>query len=308
MWMYILMILLALICAVLLLQHYHLGRNVKKIIQTARDMRAGNFNLRFRLRTIRKDMQELSGEMNRLADFFQGALERTKFLEEERGRMISNISHDLRTPLTSLLGYIDALQNDEMLTAEEKKNFLRIAAEKGNGLLGLIQEFFELARLEEEPDKTVLQRIDLAELARVVLLDFYPDFTKLSITPSVSIPDQPVYVNANKDYLRRVLNNLLSNALRYGQEGKEIGITVRRKAEQAFVDIWDKGKGIPQKDLPHIFERLYTAEASRNASMRGTGLGLTIAKGLIEKQGGQITAESIPGEKTVFSFCLNVIP
>jgi signal transduction histidine kinase len=107
--------------------------------------------------------------------------------------------------------------------------------------------------------------------------------------------------------MRRVLNNLISNALRYGRDGEEIGIVVRVNAEQAFVDVWDKGKGIPQKDLPHIFERLYTAEASRNSSLHGSGLGLAIAKSLIEKQGGQITAESIPGQKTVFSICLPVI-
>ncbi len=307
MWIYIFLILSVMICMMLLFYHYHLLKDVKKIIQTAKDMRAGNFNLRFRLRTTRKDMLELGGEMNRLADTFQASLERTKFLEEERSRMISNISHDLRTPLTSLLGYIDALRNDETLTGKEKIDFLRIAAEKGNDLLGLIHEFFELARLEEENDEIVLQKIDLTEVARVVLLDFYPDFTKLSITPSISIPDLPVYVNANKDYIQRVLNNLISNALRYGQDGKEIGITVRMIAELAFVDVWDKGKGISQKDLPHIFERLYTADTSRNPTLRGSGLGLTIAKNLIEKQGGKILVESIPGEKTVFSFCLPMI-
>lgn len=307
MWMYIFMIFLVLICVYLLFYHYDLRKNVKKIIQTTKDMRAGNFNLRYRLRTTRKDMLELGGEMNRLADAFQAALERTRFLEEERSRMISNISHDLRTPLTSMLGYIEALRNDETLTEKENKDFLRIVAEKGNDLLGLIQEFFELTTLEEQRNEIVLQKIDLTELVRVAMLDFYPDFTKLSIIPSVSIPDQPVYVSANEDYLRRVLNNLISNALRYGQDGKEIGITVRVKGDQAYVDVWDNGKGISQKDLPHIFERLYTAETSRNPTLRGSGLGLTIARNLIEKQGGKILAESIPGEKTVFSFWLRMI-
>lgn len=307
MWIYIIMILLVLLWAMYLFNHLLLIKDIKKIIKTTKDMRAGNFNLRYRLQTSRKYMLDLGGELNRLADYFQSALERTKFLEQERSRMISNISHDLRTPLTSLLGYIDALRNDETLSEEENNDFLRIAAEKGNDLLGLIQEFFELARLEEEHDEIVLQEVDLAELARVVLLDFYPEFTKLSITPSVSIPDQPVYVNANTDYIRRVLNNLISNALRYGQDGKEIGIRVLVKKDQAIVEVWDKGKGIPQKDLPHIFERLYTTEASRNPSLRGSGLGLTIAKNLMEKQGGRISAESIPGEKTVFSFCLRMI-
>lgn len=304
MWSYIVIVLLVLLCVMLLFSHYHLSRDVKKITQTAKDMRAGNFNLRYRLHTTRKDMLELGGEMNRQADFFQAALERTKFLEEERSRMISNISHDLRTPLTALLGYIDALRNDDTLTAEEQRDFLRIAAEKGNDLLGLIQEFFELTRLEEESEEILLQKTDLAEIVRTVLLDFYPDFTKLSIIPLVSIPEQPVYVNGNPDCLRRVLNNLISNALRYGKDGREIGVTVRMEDGQAFADVWDKGKGISPKDLPHIFERLYTAEASRNPALRGSGLGLAIAKNLIEKQGGEIFAESMPGEKTVFSFSL----
>jgi len=287
MWNYLFWGLLLLICIFLLLNHYHLSKDVSKIIQTARDIRAGNFNLRFRLRTTRTDILEHGGELNRLADHFQTALERTKFLEEERKRMISNISHDLRTPLTSLLGYIDALQTDKTLTEEERVEFLRISAEKGNDLLHLIQEFFELARLEEASQEIVLQKVDLAEFARAVILDFYPDFTKLSITPSLAITSYPVYVNANPDSLRRVLNNLLANALRYGREGKIIGLTVRQELEYAFVEVWDRGEGIPAQDLPYIFERLYTAEASRNKSMRGTGLGLTIAKSLVEKQGGK---------------------
>jgi two-component system, OmpR family, phosphate regulon sensor histidine kinase PhoR len=286
------------------LNHYQLGRDVSEIIQTAKDIRTGNFNLRFRLQTTREDILELGGELNRLADYFQTALIRTNFLEEERKRMISNISHDLRTPLTSLLGYIEALRSDKTLTEEERREFLRISAEKGHDLLRLIEEFFELARLEEASHEIELQKIDLAELARTVILDFYPDFTRLSITPSLAIPNDPVYVKANPDSLRRVLNNLLSNALRYGQDGKIIGLTVRKELEYAFIEIWDRGEGIPAHDLPYIFERLYTAEASRNTSMRGTGLGLTIVKSLVEKQGGQIKADSIPGERTVFSFSL----
>lgn len=307
MWIYILVALLSLICVVLLLRDYHLRKDVSKIIQVARDLRSGNFNMRFRLRTTRKDMLELGGEMNHLTDFFQTALERMDFLEGERRRMISNISHDLRTPLTSLLGYVEALQKDEMLTDKEKSDFLKITANKGNNLLELTEDFFELARLEEENDKAVLQKIDITELVRTVLLDFYPDFTRHSITPDISIPDSPIYVSANKDYLRRVLNNLISNALRYGIDSKKIGITVYKDDKQAVVEVWDNGKGISQRDLPHIFERLYTAEASRNSDLRGTGLGLTIAKNLIEKQGGQISAESIPGEKTVFAFQLPII-
>lgn|GEM_PF-3444088 len=110
----------------------------------------------------------------------------------------------------------------------------------------------------------------------------------------IKIPDAPLYVRGDAAYLRRILNNLLTNALRYGLDGKEIGIGLREDPGLVWVDVWDRGKGILAQDLPHIFERLYTGEASRNTSLRGTGLGLTIAKNLVEKQGGRITVTSTP--------------
>ncbi|WP_123043470.1 sensor histidine kinase [Cohnella candidum] len=218
--------------------------------------------------------------------------------------MIANISHDLRTPLTSLLGYMEALRSDTTLTVEERNNFIQIAAEKGNSLLERLQEFFELAKLEADDAPSDLHPINLKDVVEEVLLGFYPDFQKAAITPTVNIPESPLFVMADRVHVRRVLENLLSNALRYGQEGREIGIGVREESDLVWVEIWDRGQGIPAHDLPRVFERFYTGEASRNASLRGTGLGLTIAKNLVEKQGGQIAVTSKPGEKTVFSFCL----
>lgn len=288
----------------LLLQHLHLLYDVKKIARITREIQTGNLNLRYRLPTSQKELEELGGELNRLMDYFQDAFERTRFLEEERKRMMANISHDLRTPLTSLLGYMEALQHDATLTAEEREAFLRIAANKGNALLALLQDFFELARLEADDSEPELRRVDLAEIVPEVLLDFYHDFVKAAITPIAEIPQAPLYVRGDAAYLRRILNNLVSNALRYGLDGKEIGIGLREEPGLVWVDVWDRGKGIPAQDLPHVFERLYTGEASRNTSLRGTGLGLTIAKNLVEKQGGRITVASTPNQETVFSFCL----
>lgn len=301
---YALAALLVLISLFLLTQHLRLRGELRKITRITREIRSGNLNQRYRLRTTRRDVEDLGAELNRLADYFQDAFERTRFLEEERKRMIANISHDLRTPLTSLLGYMDALQHDASLTAQEREAFLRIAADKGNALLALLQDFFEMARLEAEDSEPELQRIDLAQLVPEILLGFYPDFVKAGITPQVELPDTPLCVRGDAAYLRRILNNLLTNALRYGQDGGQIGAGLREEPGLVWVDIWDRGKGIAARDLPHIFERLYTGEASRNASLRGTGLGLTIAKSLVEKQGGRIAVTSIPDEKTVFSFCL----
>lgn len=292
------------LCVFLLLQHFRLRSEVKKLTRTTREIRSGNLNLRYRLRTNRQELEELGGELNRLVDYFQNAYERTGYLEEERKRMIANISHDLRTPLTSLLGYMEALQHDAALTPEEREAFLRIAAGKGSSLLELLQEFFELAKLESDDSIPELRRVNLTELIPDIALGLYPEFVKAEITPVIEIPDTPLFVMGDAACLQRILNNLLSNALRYGRDGKVIGIGLREEADAVWIDVWDRGKGIAAQDLPRVFERLYTGEASRNASLRGTGLGLTIAKNLVEKQGGRITVSSKPNEKTVFSFSL----
>lgn len=302
--MLFLIISLAVAFLLLMLRYFHVLRELKGIVRTSKEIQAGNLNLRYRLHTSQKDMEELGGTLNRLMDYFQEALERTRFLEDERKRMIADISHDLRTPLTSLLGYLEALEHDETLTIEERAAFLRIAADKGNTLLSLLQDFFELARLEAEDSVPDAQRINFTEIAHETILSFYHDFVQAGITPAVGIPEAPLYVRGDAACLRRILNNLLSNALRYGRDGREVGISLREAPDLVWMDIWDRGKGIPAQDLPRIFERLYTGEASRNNSLRGTGLGLTIVKNLVEKQGGRITATSTPNEKTVFSFCL----
>ncbi|WP_028778009.1 sensor histidine kinase [Shimazuella kribbensis] len=299
-----LIIILVLLC-LLLFRHFQLICEIKKITQITKGIQTGNLNLRYRLRTSQKDIEDLGGELNRLVDYFQNGFERIAFLEEERKRMIANISHDLRTPLTSLLGYMEALKHDATLTVEEREDFLRITSEKGNSLLVLLQDFFELAKLEADDFELNLGKVDLVEIVPEVLLGFYPDFVKAEIIPVIKIPDAPLYVKGDQVCLRRILNNLLSNALCYGQDGKEIGIALREEESLVWVDVWDRGKGILAKDISHIFERLYTGEASRNTSLQGTGLGLTITKNLVEKQGGRITVTSTPNEKTVFSFCLS---
>ncbi|SFF17961.1 His Kinase A (phospho-acceptor) domain-containing protein [Paenibacillus catalpae] len=301
-WAFIVALLLVIF--IVLFKYVQLQNEMKNITRTTAEVRSGNLNLRYRLHTNHKALSELGAELNRLVDYFQKAFERTRFLEEERKRMIANMSHDLRTPLTSLLGYMEALQQDTSLSAEEKEAFLRVAVNKGDDLLALLQDFFELARLETDDSTPDLERINLTELVHEVLIDFYPELTKAGLTPVIEMPDSPLYVRGNKAFLRRIMNNLLSNSLRYGTDGGEIGIRIREQSGSVLVDVWDKGQGIAAHDLPYIFERLYTGEASRNASLRGTGLGLTIVKNLVEKQGGQITAHSAPNEKTIFSFNL----
>ncbi|MDI4647735.1 sensor histidine kinase [Cohnella hashimotonis] len=304
-WPGVVAALLFLACGYLFVRQRRLVRELGRVRRTTEEIRTGNLNLRYRLPAPRRLVEELSGELNRLIDYFQQTTERMLVLEDERKRMIASLSHDLRTPLTSLLGYIEALRNDASLTAEERSEFLCIAADKGNSLLERLQSFFELARLEADDAPPDLRPMNLTDTVQEVLLGFYPDFQKAGIEPSVRLPASPLYVMADGGGVRRILENLLSNALRYGKDGGEIGVAVREEEDFAAVDVWDRGRGIPPADLPRVFERFYTGEDSRNASLRGTGLGLAIARNLVEKQGGRISVSSRPGEKTVFSFSLH---
>lgn len=295
---------LGLLCAFLVARHVYIAGELRAIIRTAEDIRQGNLNRRFHVHTSHRLLQQLGGALNGLVDQFQRMTERTLYLEEARKRMIANMSHDLRTPLTSLLGYVEALQRDGNLTAEEAAQYLDIIAAKGRRMAELVEEFFELAKLEAEDEPIQLQRINLCEQVREAVLSFYHQFMQAGITPDLKIPEKPLYVKGDSNSIERIMNNLLANALRYGKDGGVIGVAVREEADRVRVDVWDRGRGIAEKDLPFIFDRLYTGETSRNAMLQGTGLGLTIAKKLVERQQGEIAVSSVPDEKTTFSFWL----
>ena len=218
MWNLLLVLLLAFF--LLLIKHIQLLSQVKKMTLITREIQSGNLNLRYRLQTSQTDIKKLAEALNQLMDYFQVDFERIEFLEEERKRMIANISHDLRTPLTSLLGYIEAMGHDSTLTTKEKEEFFRIITNKGNSLLKLLQDFFDLAKLEANDFKLNLQKVDLVQTISEVLVGFYPAFVKADIVPVINMPDEVLYVKADIDSLQRILNNILSNSFRYCNDGE----------------------------------------------------------------------------------------
>lgn len=156
--------------------------------------------------------------------------------------------------------------------------------------------------MEAEEEIFHNETIVLNELLKEEVLKFYHDFTEAEIEPQINIPDEPVFIQGEVQGVRRILSNLLSNALRYGKDGKKVGVDLWKENGKAWISVWDEGKGIKEADLPYIFERLYTGEQSRNPSLQGSGLGLTIAKSLVEKHHGEIFAQSQPFVKTAFTF------
>lgn len=281
-------------------------------------------NERVMVFTDNKELKELAAQINRLLD--EKAKTEAEFRRSEIAsrKMLSNISHDLKTPLTVIRGYLEIMrtrgetaletqagavqQADLKKTAESEQQadlqMLRKAEQKAKALMELIDSFFSLAKLEAGDTQLTLSPLDICEVCRESVLDFYEMLTKAAFQVEVRLPEQPVCVQGNREALQRILANLISNVIRYGSEGKYLGLFLRTDERSVYIDVVDRGKGIDGAFAENVFERLFTMEDSRSRSVQGNGLGLTIAKKLAEQMGGDLTLESEPHVRTVFTVTL----
>lgn len=240
-------------------------------------------------------LMDLGRQINSLLTQHQKLKANYKSEQISSKKMLANISHDIKTPLTVILGYLEIMQlnhTDEMLKKVE---------EKAKQVMSLINQFFTLAKLEAGDTDINLCKININELCRENVLSFYEILLQMEFEVELSIPETPIFVQGNKDALQRILYNLLSNVMRYGSDGKYLGIFLNEDENNVYIDVTDKGKGIKPEHVSNVFDRLYTMEDSRNREIQGNGLGLTIAKNLTEKLGGEIYLESIPNIKTTFT-------
>jgi len=256
---------------------------------------------RLLLFTDDEPLKALLGEMNRLLDRNQKLQAHFVQTESAMRKMISNISHDLRTPLTVILGYLETIQLDPGIDPAEKDRLLAKVQAKAGEVLTLMNKFFDLARLESEDAPIPISTVQLNEACSRNILQFYDALTARGFEVNIRIPEQPVYIHGNEDALDRILNNLISNAIRHGGDGKVIGITLERDDEYARIDVWDEGRGIGEQHRDRVFERMYTMDDARNRAFQGSGLGLTITKRLVERLGGTIHLYSNPNIKTIFT-------
>ncbi len=247
-----------------------------------------------------KEIKHLLEQINRTLEDRQNANAGYRRSELNTKRMLSNISHDLKTPLTVIIGYLEMLLMQETL----EKDMVRKVSHKANELKEQIDRFFTLAKLEAGDTVLTMSKINLNEYCRETIVDFYNILTEKEFEVNINIPDPPVFVYADREALGRILNNLISNAVRYGDAGHYLGLTLRREDNFVFVDVIDHGKGIASSEIPRVFDRLYTLEDSRNREIQGNGLGLTIARSLAEKINGTLTLKSIQNKETIFTLKL----
>ncbi|QMV40665.1 sensor histidine kinase [Cohnella cholangitidis] len=256
---------------------------------------------RLLLVTAETELRQLLIGTNRLLSYNHELMSDSAKMSLSMRRMLSNVSHDLKTPLTVVLGYIETIKLNRALSSDERDVMLSKVQSKAEEVLALMNKFFDLAKLESGDWQLERRRIHLNEVCRNSMLGYYDLLTGRGLEVSIDIPEAPIYIYADDEAIGRILDNLLSNAVRYGYEGNVIGLSLRQDQDAAYVDVWDKGRGIPETDMDKVFERLYTLEDSRSSSTVGSGLGLTIAKRLTEQMDGKIELRSKAYERTVFT-------
>ncbi len=233
----------------------------------------------------------IAREINVASEKLKEAVERGDFAESSKDQLIVNLAHDLRTPLTSVLGYLDLILKDENLTKEQIKHFSTIAFTKSERLEILIDELFEITRMNYGMLQIEKRPIDISELLIQLDEELYPLLEKKGLEARLNM-DSHLPINGDGKLLARVFENLLTNAIRYGYDGKFVDVNGYIDHEEVVVKIINYGDSIPEEDLPYLFDVFYTGDKARSEQQGGTGLGLFIAKNIIEQHDGTISAES----------------
>ncbi|MCG8316769.1 MAG: HAMP domain-containing histidine kinase [Pseudomonadales bacterium] len=241
----------------------------------------------------------------RIISQFQNLQESSRLRRE----LISNVSHDLRTPLASLQGYIEALLiKEEALTNNDKKQYLMTAHRNSQRLTLLVNELFELSKLEAGQVKPALEKFSLLELVYDVVQDYELAAESQQVSLKVSADDNAYFVVADIALIQRVLQNLIDNAMRFTPEKGEVNIRLEQAEGSSLVTVADTGFGIKEKDLPHIFDAYYSTHNDPNLEAervkKGTGLGLAIVKRILELHNSDIKVQTVPNAGTAFRFQL----
>ncbi|AIG27013.1 sensor histidine kinase [Brevibacillus laterosporus] len=250
----------------------------------------GNFTNRVHIPS-NDEFGDIAKDINLASEKLQKAVERGDFAENSKDQLVLNLAHDLRTPLTSVIGYLDFILQDDHLTPEQVRHYMAVAFTKSQRLEKLIDELFEIARMNYGMLPIEKKPIDLSELIVQLKEELYPAFEKNQLEARLNVTPQLI-IWGDGELLARVFENLLTNAIRYGNDGQFVDISCYLDVEDVVVEIVNYGNCIPSEELPHIFEMFYTGDQARTHQGGSTGLGLFIAKNLVEQHHGVISVES----------------
>jgi signal transduction histidine kinase len=262
----------------------------------------GNFDDQVPVRQ-RNELRELAVQTNRLVDRLKRSLDEERRAEQTKNELITNVSHDLRTPLTSILGYLGLIEQDRYRDEVELRYYISIAYEKSQRLNVLINDLFEYTRMRNGAVSLQKIKLNLVEMVGQLLAHHRILLKEAGMEGGVHADEPEIAVMGDPNKLARVFENLISNAIAYGKDGRRIDFFFRRSGREAVVEVVNYGEPIPSTDLPYIFDRFYRVDKSRSEHNGGSGLGLAIVKSLVELHGGRIEAAS-DASRTVFRVSL----
>ncbi|WP_077622564.1 sensor histidine kinase [Sediminibacillus massiliensis] len=241
-----------------------------------------------------RDFEELAKEINNQIDLTNKAKAEKRSSENELKQAVSHISHDIRTPMTSIVGYIQFLESDE-ITPDMKKEYIDTIKKSAGRLKVLLEDFFELSIIEQADYPVKMENIRFNDLVLEALFGFYEEFNKRNIEPAIHIPDEDVILLLDPSAAKRVIENLVVNAIRYSSG--EVTISLQKRKNTVRLKVANSVDVLTEQDVNQMFDRFFKADQTRMG--KGTGLGLPIAKSLVEKMNGSIYAELIDKQLTM---------
>lgn len=281
------LVIISSILAFIFLSHLlFIKKELKNILNQLKNYNIRKTEKKIDITLLDKDIEKMTIEINNLIDLHALSNIEKKSAERELKQAIANISHDLRTPLTSILGYIQLIEKPEV-TDEERKEYLAIAKDRAKRLQILLNDFFELSVIESVDHSLKLGKLGLNSIVGEIVINLYDKFNEQQIVPSIKIPQEQMNIIGDESAIKRVIENLVINAIRYSDGN--VSITLERNNTKINLTISNDVKDITEKDVELFFNRFYTADQTRSG--KGTGLGLSIAKALMDKMNGKLSAE-----------------
>jgi signal transduction histidine kinase len=293
----------ALLClAIALYLQFRVIRPVDSLAWSAKRVAAGDLGARVLGVRSQNELGEMSVSFNEMAEALEQNWQAAQQAEQVKEEFFALVSHELRTPLSSIVGYVEVLLEEtegETLTPEERQRFLEIVNRNARRLLRLVGDLLFVARLEAGRLDLHEADMDLSETARDSVEAARPQAESAGIRLVDDIP-RAVRIHGDSDRLGQVMDNLLSNALKFTPEGGNVGLRLAALDGRARVEVWDTGIGIPEAEQVRLFERFFRATSATNAAVPGVGLGLSITKAIVESHGGALSFASVEGKGTTF--------
>lgn len=245
---------------------------------------------------------ELCYKINEIVISYKEELLKLRRSEQAYKQLVTSLSHDIRTPLATLLGYLEAVSQD-IVTGTERDEYTASALRKAYDLKNYVDILFEWLKLEAGERKFYFEQTDIHEITRHVIADFIPSIEKHGIEYEFDIPDDVLTLPLDRSAYTRIASNLIGNVLAHS-EADHVAVRLRQAGEMVELSVCDNGKGIEEADLPYVFDRLYRCDDAR--SQYGSGLGLAIVQELVRAHGGSVSVSSVPHRETAFTVALPI--